>query len=208
MCKTGSISATATDERMSLLYDSHSRLIADAGWRESGPGDRFNVLNGEFIPPHGNWLATPDDWAFVIDEAQKEVPGWWQDDPHGQEQRLRCRFERWLAEKFQVLEGGLWVCNGPLQITTVHECLEALTESGDIDAPSATNFSAPALTESGDIYAGLATNFSAPALTKSGDIDAGSATNFSAPALTESGYIYAGSATNFSAPALTKEKRR
>ena len=157
MCKTGSGFLTETDAYMPVNTNSHSKMIAASGVRESGPGQRINIVKYEYVAPGGNFFAHPNEWRFTLD--QDLLPEWWSDDPAANEARAFTALECWWREKFVQGDGGLWHCEGPLYIEgPVHQELNKLTTSGFIDARSAQSLDGafPALTTSGDIYAGSA----------------------------------------------------
>ena len=174
MCKTGSGFLTRTAEYMPTNTNSHSEMIASSGVRESGPGQRINVLKYEFVAPEGNFLAPPGDWLFTVE--QDVLPGWWTDDPVVGEARAFAALERWWREKFVENAEGAWHCEGSLHIDgQPHEALSLLAQCGYI-------------------YAGNAESLSFPLLAQCGYISAANAKSLSFPLLAQCGYIYAGNA--------------
>ena len=156
MCKTGSGFLTQTDAHMPVTTNSHSQMIADAGIRESGPGQRINIVKYEYIAPDGNFLAPPEEWRFTLD--QDILPAWWAEEMGAHEARAFVAMEKWWREKFTENEDGLWHCEGPLYVDgNIHEGLGKLASIGGyFDARSAQSFEGLGKLASigGDFYVG------------------------------------------------------
>jgi hypothetical protein len=168
-----------------LPTNSHSEMVAAAGWRENEPNRKTLVFEGEW---HGVGEIPPV--AKLLKNNASECPV--------QVERAVVKYYTNLKEALggemkHFLKGGAFA-----DVEKFCDVWEAAMKKGYTpDFSGVKKFS-------GYVYVQRGATFTAPALAESGSVDVREGATFTAPALAESGSVDVREGATFTAPALVK----